>query len=126
MKNFLLLLLLLLAGCGHNVYVHDDKELNETEKTVRTGEIEALLKTLKPGDAIIVYLYDGTQLSGQFYSLTESAVTLQIGSFFRDTDLQKIRGIYYKSDSKNMKPLMFAMIGVMMAYIIYEFSLSTN
>lgn len=126
MKYFIAGLLVLLAGCGHNVYVHDEKELNETEKTARSGEIEVLLKTLKPGDVITLHLYDGSQLSGQFYSLAEGTVTLQIGSFFRDTDLQNIRGVYYKSESKNMKPLMMAMIGIMMAYIIYEFSQSNN
>ncbi|NUM81493.1 hypothetical protein HUU42_11870 [bacterium] len=124
MKPLLIGLLLFLAGCGHNIYIHDDKELSETERTARVGEIEAILKALKPGDPVVLHLYDGTQLNGRFYSIAEGVVTLQIGDFFRDTDLQKIRGVYYKSESKNMKPLMLAMIGVMMAYIIYEFSLT--
>lgn len=121
MKRFLIVLLLFLAGCGHNVYVHDDKELDETGKQTRLAEIEATLKLLKPGDPITLHLYDGTQLNGQFYSLADGVITLQIGNFFRDADLVKIRAVYYKSESKNNKAAMLVLIGVIMAYIMYEF-----
>ena len=86
-----------------------------------TVQTEAFLANVNPGDPVILTLSDGTIVTGSFFGYKDGLVTLQIGDFFRDTELSKIQSIEYKSEGKHVKAILIVLITLTGVYIIYEF-----
>jgi len=109
MKLFLILIAFT-VGCTSSRFIHQD-----------AAQTEAILEKLRPGDPVTITLVDGTTLQGNFFSCKEGLLTLKIGDFFRDTELQKIHLIEYKSESKHMKAMIIVLMALTGGYIIYTF-----
>ncbi len=110
----LVLTCLLLAGCARSYAVKE----YDTEKS----DLTAFLATLHPNDEVTLIMTDESQNAGLYYSTQDGYITIQQGRFFRDYPLTAIRAIRYKTESRNVKPMIYALAGVMVAIMIFSFS----
>ncbi|MBL7993900.1 hypothetical protein JNM05_00870 [bacterium] len=120
-KNILLLFLFCLTtGCASNFYLNEKKELDEAERKNRYTELEQIIQTIKPGDAVTLVLYNGETFDGTFYSSIDGIVSLRMGDAFRDLELSDVRGIAIKTQDR-MKKIMMALMFATVAGIVTTF-----
>lgn len=110
-----LLVFIFAAGCSRSYVV------KEYDHDKSPGIVE-FLATLKTDDEVTLVMKDGSENTGTYYSTQDNYVTIQQGQFFRDYPIADIRMIRYKSESRNVKPVIYALAGVMVAIMIFEFS----
>jgi hypothetical protein len=110
-----LLVFIFAAGCSRSYVV------KEYDQGKSPGIVE-FLATLKTDDEVTLVMKDGSENSGTYYSTQDGYVTIQQGQFFRDYPLADVRMVRYKSESRNVKPAIYVLAGVMVAVIIFEFS----
>jgi len=103
-----------LTGCARSYAV---KEYGNEK-----SDLAAFLATLHVNDEVTLIMTNGTQNAGRYYSTQDGYVTIQQGSFFRDYPLTDIRTVRYRSESRNIKPAIYALAGVMVAIMIFTFS----
>lgn len=115
MKLRPIIFFVLVAGCSRSYVV---KEYDQD----KSPGIVDFLATLKVDDEVTLVMKDGSEYSGSYYSTQDGYVTIQQGQFFRDYPIAEIRMIRYRSESRNVKPAIYALAGVILAIIIFEFS----
>ncbi len=124
MKIFLpaVFVLLLCGGCTRGYYTNEPAEPDTFTRQARVEEFGQILKSAKAGDPIAVVLYDGTRMAGSFFSCTEGLLTIRVGDTFRDMELAEVRSLSFRSASKQLKTALYVLIGITMAFIVFEFS----
>lgn len=114
--------MLLCNGCTRRYYVNEPVEPDTLTKQARVEEFGRILKSAKAGDPIAVVLYNGAGMAGTFFSYTEGLLTIRVGDTFRDMELTEVRSLSFKSEGKQFKTTLYVLIGVTMAFIIFQFS----
>ncbi len=86
------------------------------------GASRTVLSGLKRGDHCVVTLKDGRVIEGWFYRFEAGLLTLQAGTSIRDIEMTDLRSIEVRPDrSRLLKPWVFVLAGVAMAFIIFSF-----
>jgi hypothetical protein len=111
----------LLAGCTRHYYVNETSEPDETTRHARFLHFETILKSAKADDPLTVTLYNGTLITGHFFSYNEGILSIRVGETFRDLELTDVRSMSFKSESKEVKWTIYTLAGLCMGFIVYTF-----
>ena len=109
-RTLIVVILAFISGCTTSHLVYQDK-----------AQTIGVLEKLNPGDPITLTLADGTAVQGNFFSYKDGLITLKIGDFFRETEIDQIHEIEFKSEKKYMKALVLTLMSLTGGYIIYTF-----
>ena len=123
MKTILRLLWIsiLFAGCTRHYYINETQEPDESAKRARVQEFERILKSAKVDDPLAITLYNGTLIEGNFYSYAQGILSIRVDDTFRDTELSDVRGMSFKSESRQIKSIVYVLAGLGTCLIVYTF-----